>query len=80
MDPFSVALWVDLIGVITVMVLIILKSSKEKAKVLANVNDILDKYGLVAAMNTTDDTIFLLSNDKKDEKYDEDNERELINC
>lgn len=78
-DPFSVALWVGLIGVITVitvMVLIILKSSKEKAKVLANVNDILDKYGLVAAMNTTDDTIFLLSNDKKDEKYDEDNERE----
>lgn len=75
-DPFSVALWVGLIGVITVMVLIILKSSKEKAKVLANVNDILDKYGLVAAMNTTDDTIFLLSNDKRDEKYDEDNERE----
>lgn len=75
-DPVSVALWVGLIGVITVMVLIILKSSKEKAKVLANVNDILDKYGLVAAMNTTDDTIFLLSNDKKDEKYDEDNERE----
>ncbi|WP_179219504.1 TPM domain-containing protein [Lactobacillus taiwanensis] len=75
-DPFSVALWVGVIGVITVMVLIILKSSKEKAKVLANVNDILDKYGLVVAMNTTDDTIFLLSNDKKDEKYDEDNERE----
>ena len=78
-DPFLVALWVVLIGVlgvITVMVLIILKSSKEKAKVLANVNDILDKYGLVAAMNTTDDTVFLLSNDKKDEKYDEDNERE----
>ena len=69
-DPFLVALWVVLIGVlgvITVMVLIILKSSKEKAKVLANVNDILDKYGLVAAMNTTDDTVFLLSNDKKDE-------------
>ena len=69
-------LWVGVISVIGVWILIIRKSFKEKAKVLANVNDILDKYGLVAAMNTTDDTIFLLSNDKKDKKYDEDNERE----
>lgn len=75
-DPISqTILWVGGISVIGVGVLIILKSSKEKAKILTNVNDILDKYGLVAAMNTTDDTIFLLSNDKKDEKYDEDDER-----
>lgn len=79
-DPISqTILWVGAISVIgagIVGILMIRKKFNEKIKVLVDVNNILDKSTLVADIDTIANTIFLLSNNKKDEKYNEDDESE----